>query len=307
MTLDGLYVPLITPFRDSGEVALDALEALARRVLADGATGLVALGTTGEPGSLDEKEKRAVVEVVASVCRERSAPLVVGANTAEALAGLGDRAFRDAAPEAVAALTVVPPFVRPGEDGVVAWFTRLAASSPVPLIVYDVPHRTGQPLSAAALRRLAAVPGVAGIKSATGGVGDVVVDLLADPPERFAILGGDDACLSPLLAMGAHGGVTASALVDTTGFARLVEAWREGAVTEARDLGRRLALLSLRLFAAPNPTVIKAVLHARGDIPSPSVRLPLLAAEAPTTHTCQIMRWGDTHREDVHDGHRSPS
>ncbi|WP_061293273.1 dihydrodipicolinate synthase family protein [Herbidospora cretacea] len=274
MTLDGLYVPLITPFRDSGEVALDALEALARRVLADGATGLVALGTTGEPGSLDEEEKRAVVEVVASVCRERSAPLVVGANTAEALARLG-------APEAVAALTVVPPFVRPGEDGVVAWFAHLAASSPVPLVVYDVPHRTGQPLSAATLRRLAAVPGVAGIKSATGGIGDAVVELLADPPEGFAILGGDDACLSPLLAMGAHGGVTASALVETTGFARLVDAWREGAVTEARDLGRRLSLLSLRLFSAPNPTVIKAVLHARGDIPSPSVRLPLLPAEAP--------------------------
>ncbi|WP_063765545.1 dihydrodipicolinate synthase family protein [Herbidospora cretacea] len=306
MTLDGLYVPLITPFQDSGEVALDALEAIARRVLADGATGLVALGTTGEPGSLNEEEKRAVVEVVASVCQERSAPLLVGANTAEALGRLGARAFRNGAPEAVAALTVVPPFVRPGEDGVVAWFVHLAASSPVPLVVYDVPHRTGQPLSAETLRRLAAIPGVVGIKSATGGIGDVVVELLAGPPEGFAILGGDDAYLSPLLAMGAHGGVTASALVATADFARLVDAWREGAVAEARDLGRRLALLSLRLFAAPNPTVIKAVLHARGEIPSPSVRLPLLTAEAPTTHTCQIMRLGDAHGEDAHDRHRSP-
>ncbi len=213
---------------------------------------------------------------------ERSAPLLVGANTAEALRRLGDRAFRDRAPEAVAALTVVPPFVRPGEDGVVAYFTHLAATSPVPLVVYDVPHRTGQPLSAETLRRLAAIPGVVGIKSATGGIGDVVVELLADPPAGFAILGGDDACLSPLLAMGAHGGVVASASVATAGFARLIDAWREGSVTEARDLGRRLALLSLRLFAEPNPTVIKAVLHAQGDIPSPSVRLPLLSA-APAT------------------------
>ncbi len=77
-----------------------------------------------------------------------------------------------------------------------------------------------------------------GIKSAAGGIGDAVVELLADPPEGFAILGGEDAYLSPLLAMGAHGGVVASAQVATADFARLLGAWRAGAVTEARDLGR---------------------------------------------------------------------
>ncbi|MFC4531420.1 dihydrodipicolinate synthase family protein [Sphaerisporangium dianthi] len=276
MMLSGLYVPLITPFEASGEVAFGALESLARRLLADGATGLVALGTTGEPGALTDAEKQTVVEVVARVCQERSAPLVVGAATAEALRRLGDH------PEVVAALTVVPPFVRPGEEGVLAHFAHLAELSPVPLIAYDIPHRTGQYLPAGALRRLAAIPGIAGLKFSPGAINDDAIELLADPPSGFAILGGDDAYISPLLALGAHGGITASALVATADFARLIAAWRAGDVPEARALGHRLALLSLRLFAEPNPTVIKAVLHARGDIPTPAVRLPLLAASPDT-------------------------
>jgi 4-hydroxy-tetrahydrodipicolinate synthase len=286
MTLNGLYVPLITPFEASGEVALGALDLLARRLLADGAEGLVALGTTGEPGSLTDAEKRAVIEVVAQVCRERSAPLVVGAATAEALRQLGDH------PEVVAALTVVPPFVRPGVEGVLAHFAHLAGLSPVPLLVYDIPHRTGQHLPAGALRRLAAIPGIAGLKFSPGGIDDDTIDLLADPPPGFAILGGDDPYISPLLALGAHGGILASALVATAGFARLIAAWRAGDVPEARALGHRLALLSLRLFAEPNPTVIKAVLHARGGIPTPAVRLPLLAA-SPDTVAAALESWTD--------------
>ena len=98
MTLTGLYVPLITPFAADGAVALDTLEALAHRVLDDGATGIVALGTTAEPGSLTDAEQRSVVDVAALVCRERRAPLLVGASTVPALELLRDR------PEVVAAL-----------------------------------------------------------------------------------------------------------------------------------------------------------------------------------------------------------
>src|SRR5215218_4125738 len=111
MTLTGLYVPLITPFDADGEVALAALEKLAHVVLDEGATGLVALGTTGEPAALTDEEQRAVVAVAAGVCRERDAQLLVGANTTQALQGLRDLA------ELTAALSLVPPFIRPGEAG----------------------------------------------------------------------------------------------------------------------------------------------------------------------------------------------
>ncbi|MEJ3744306.1 dihydrodipicolinate synthase family protein [Actinomycetes bacterium KLBMP 9797] len=272
MTLTGVYVPLITPFDAAGAVALDALADLAREVLDAGAAGLVALGTTAEPGSLTGAERRAVVDVVARVCRDRAAPLLVGASTVEALAALRGE------PAVTAALCLVPPFLRPGEAGVVAHFAALAAASPVPLVVYHVPYRTGQPLSAGALRRLADLPGVVGVKYAVGGVDAGTVELLGDPPSGFAVLAGDDVFVSPLLALGAHGGILASAHVATGSFVALVDAWRAGDAARARPLGHRLAALSSALFAEPNPTVIKAVLHARGRIPTAAVRLPLLPA-----------------------------
>jgi 4-hydroxy-tetrahydrodipicolinate synthase len=278
MTFSGVYVPLITPFDADGSVALDALEVLAREVLAGGAAGLVALGTTGEPASLSADEQRAVLDVVTRVCRDRNAALVVGANSVEAVRALRERAGVDAA------LSLVPPFLRPGEDGVVAYFEALVAASPVPVLVYHVPYRTGQPLSAAALRRLAAIPGMAGVKLAAGGIDAATVELLADPPAGFAVLGGDDAFVSPLLALGAHGGILASAHVATDRFAELVRAWAAGDAVRARAVGHALAGLALALFAEPNPTVIKGVLHAQGRIPTAAVRLPLVPA---ATHSVE--------------------
>lgn len=268
----GLYVPLVTPFDHGGEVALDALAALAREVLTAGAAGLVALGTTGEPHSLAEAEKQAVLDVVGAVCREYEAALLVGAHTAPELEALGAR------PEVTAALCLVPPFLRPGEDAVLAHLAWLAESSPVPLVAYHVPYRTGQQLSAEALRRLSALRGMAGIKYAVGAVDADTITFLADLPSHFTVLGGEDALLSPLLALGAHGGILASAHVATGDYAALIAAWRNGHVAEARPLGHRLADLSRALFAEPNPSVIKAVLHAQHRIPTPAVRRPLLPA-----------------------------
>ena len=279
MTLTGLYVPLITPFDHYGAVASDALEALAHQVLDAGATGLVALGTTGEPATLTPAERRSVMDVATRVCRERHAPLLAGANTTEDLCALAEW------PEVSAALSVVPPFTRPGEAGVLAYFTRLASGSPVPLVVYDVPHRTGQYLSAGTLRRLAGVPGVAGLKYAPGGINGDTVALLASRPGGLAILGGDDVFISPLLALGADGGILASAHFATAEFVRLAALWRKGDVTAARTLGGQLSTLSAALFAEPNPTVIKAVLHAQGRIPTPAVRLPLLPAQPGSADT----------------------
>ncbi|WBB68735.1 dihydrodipicolinate synthase family protein [Micromonospora sp. WMMD812] len=270
MTLSGVYVPMITPFDATGAVAHAALRTLAHEVLDGGAAGLVALGTTGEPTSLDPAEQRDVVDILAGVCRERRAPLLVGASSVAAVTALRDQ------PAVAAALSLVPPFVRPGETGVVAHFAALAAASPVPLVVYHVPYRTGQRLSVDTLRRLAALPGVVGVKLAVGAVDADSVELLADPPAGFAVLGGDDAVISPLLALGAHGGILASAHLATAGFVELADAWRAGDVGRARALGHRLAGLSTALFAAPNPTVVKAVLHAEGRIPTDAVRLPLL-------------------------------
>ncbi|MCF3184977.1 dihydrodipicolinate synthase family protein, partial [Streptomyces polychromogenes] len=181
-------------------------------------------------------------------------------------------------PEAAAALVTVPAFVRPSAAGVLAHFARLAAVSPVPLVVYHIPYRTGQPLDAAALRELGSLPGVAGVKYAAGGIGQETVALLGDLPDGFAVLAGDDVYVSPLLALGASGGILASAHLATERFVELAGAWRDGDVARARELGHGLARLSAALFAEPNPGVVKGVLYAQGRIPTPDVRLPMLPA-----------------------------
>jgi 4-hydroxy-tetrahydrodipicolinate synthase len=277
-SLRGLYVPLITPFTGDGELATEALEKLAHDVIDGGAAGLVALGTTGEPATLTAAERHAVLDVAARVCRERGAALIAGAGSNDTAATARELDGLAARPEVVAALTVVPYYTRPSEEGVVAHFTRLAAASPVPLIVYNIPYRTGRVLSVETLLRLARVPGIAGVKHAVGAVDQDTVLLLAGQPDGFAVLAGDDVFASPLLALGAAGGILASAHLRTAEFADLIAAWQAGHADQARELGHRLAPLSAALFAEPNPAVIKGALHVQGRIPSPAVRLPLLPA-----------------------------
>jgi 4-hydroxy-tetrahydrodipicolinate synthase len=275
-TLTGLFIPLITPFTADGKLAGDALERLARRVLDDGATGIVALGTTAEAPTLTDEERAAVLAICSRVCRERAAPLVAGAGTndtarsAAALAGLADY------PGVSAALVVVPYYSRPGEAGVLEHFRTLATGSPVPLIIYNIPYRTGQPLSWRTVAKLAGLAGVAGVKHAAGSIDQDTIAMMAGRPAGFSVLGGDDPYISPLLALGADGGILASAHLCTGEFARLVRLWQDGQAAEARELGHRLAPLSQALFAEPNPVVIKSVLHRLGEIPTPAVRLPLL-------------------------------
>ncbi|KOG91496.1 dihydrodipicolinate synthase, partial [Streptomyces varsoviensis] len=272
----GVHIPLITPFTAEGGIAEDALERLACSMLDAGAAGLVALGTTGEPAALTRQEKDAVVDVCARVCRARGAALTVGAGTNATMSSAADLAELARWPEATGALVPVPYFTRPTPEGVRAHFAELAARSPVPLIVYHVPYRTSRPLDARTLRELGELPGVAGVKYATGGVDQAAVELLGDAPAGFAVLAGDDAFVSPMLALGAAGGVLASAHLAPERFVELAAAWRDGDLVRARALGHALAAVSAAAFAEPNPAVIKGVLHARGVIPTPDVRLPLL-------------------------------
>jgi 4-hydroxy-tetrahydrodipicolinate synthase len=276
--LTGLFVPLITPFTADGEVAADALARLAHRVLDDGAAGLVALGTTAEAPTLTQAERSLVLDICGRVCRDRAVPLIAGAGTNDTARSTAALAALTDYPPVGAALTVVPYYSRPGEAGVLSHFRALAASSPVPLIIYNIPYRTGQAVSWRTMQRLAGVPGIAGVKHAAGSIDQDTIAMMAGRPAGFSVLGGDDLYISPILALGADGGILASAHVRTADFAQLVGLWRDGMAHEARLLGHQLAAVSQALFAEPNPVVIKAVLHRLGQIPSPAVRLPLLPA-----------------------------
>ena len=274
----GLFVPLVTPFTETGELDPAGLESLAHRVLDEGATGIVALGTTAEAPTLTGAERRRVLDICAQVCADRSAPLIAGAGGNDTRASADALRELAAWPQITAALVVVPYYLRPGEEGTIAHFEALARQTPVPLVVYNIPARTGQRVSWPAMRRIASLPAVVGVKHSPGAVDLDTAEMMAGLPPGFSVLAGDCFLMPALLALGAAGAISASAHICTRSYADLVTAWRDGEVAAARPLGHRLTALSARLFAEPNPAVIKAVLHGLGHIASPAVRLPLLAA-----------------------------
>ena len=276
--LEGVFVPLVTPFDEAGRVDVACLEGLAAESLDGGAAGIVALATTGEASSLDDAERSQVVAACARVCGDRGAQLIVGAGTNDTRTTIVRHEELAEVPGVVASLAVVPYYVRPSEPGIVAHFTEVAERSPVPLVIYNVPYRTGRGLGAASLLELAAHPNVVGVKQAVGGIDADTLRVLAEAPPSYAVLGGDDAYLLPTVLMGGAGAIAAAAHVRTSDFVRMIDDGLAGRVADARARAEALLPVALALFAEPNPAVIKGVLHAQGRLPTPDVRMPLTNA-----------------------------
>src|SRR5436309_3679676 len=177
--LRGVYIPIITPFSGDGSVATEALERLCHEYLDAGAAGIVALGTTGESTALDPDEKHAVIAACSKVCAARSAQLIVGAGTNNTRTTR--QAVKELAgtPALTATLIVVPYYVRPSEAGIVAHFQAVAAASPAPVLVYNIPVRTGRNLGPAGMLELARHPNVVGVKQAVGALDTDTLEILA--------------------------------------------------------------------------------------------------------------------------------
>ena len=280
--LRGVYVPVITPFAADESVATDALERLCHEYLDAGAAGVVALGTTGESTALDAGEKRAVIDACSRVCAERSAQLIVGAGTNNTRTTRQVVKELAGTPALVATLIVVPYYVRPSEAGIVAHFRAVADVSPVPLVIYNIAARTGRHLSAAGVHQLARESNFAGVKQAPASLDDDTLELLrlTNSVDGFAVLGGTDTFLLPLMLMGSTGTICASAHVCTARFVEMIECGLVGKVEEGRAHAEALLPVTQALFAEPNPAVFKGVLHAQGRIPTSDVRLPLLNASS---------------------------
>lgn len=278
--LRGVYVPLITPFAADGSVALDALERLAVEALDAGAAGLVPLGTTGESPLLDPDEKRAVVDVCARVGRAREAQVIVGVGSNATASTVASAASLGAVPGVTHVMVVVPYYVRPGQRGIVEHVRAAAAASPVPVVIYNIPARTGRVLEVPGMLELASLDNVVGVKQAVDGIDLATLEILAAAPPGFAVLAGDDPYLFPTVLLGGAGAICASAHVCTERFVAMIECGLAGKVDEGRAHHEALLPVVKACFAEPNPAVFKAVLHAQGRIPTPDVRLPLTAASA---------------------------
>ena len=276
--LSGLWVPIVTPFTDHDELDEVSLGALAERLLADGATGLVALGTTGEPATLTPQERARVVAICGGVTGRLGRGLIVGAGS-NSTAGTIDEIGRLAAvAPATAALVVVPYYTRPSQRAIVEHFALVADASPVPVVAYNVPYRTGSPLGAAALLEIGSHPNIIGLKQAVGALDHDTLAVLRGRSDGFQILAGDDAFIVPTILMGGSGTIAAAAHLRTADFVEMVAAARTGDLVRARALAQALLAVVDAGFAEPNPAVWKSALQRLGHITTRRVRRPMTEA-----------------------------
>ncbi len=280
LELRGVWIPLITPFAADGSVDTAAVERLAHEYLEAGAAGIVALGTTGEAPALDHDEKQLVIDACSRACVAHGAPLMVGTGTNSTRSTIAATKAIAGTPAVSCALVVVPYYVRPSEAGVVAHMQAVAAESPVPVVVYNVPYRTGRGLSAPSILELARTPNVAGMKQAVGALDADTLEVLRDMPSGFSMLCGDDAYIAPVVLLGGHGAIAAAAHVCTERFVAMVECALHGKIDDCRRHAEALLAVVQAGFAEPNPAVFKAVLHAQGRIATPDVRAPMTNASA---------------------------
>ena len=269
----GIWVPLVTPFRD-GAVDTAALHRLVQHLVAQGVAGFVACGSTGEAAMLREAEQDAVLATTLAAAGGK--PVLMGLAGVDAQA-ITRRAQALAERHRPAGWLLAPPaYVKPSQAGIVQHFHTVASATPLPLVAYDVPARTGVRIQASTLLALAEHPQIVAVKdcSAERAAAEAV---LADG--RLALLGGNDDELFDQLARGAAGAITASAHLATGAFVRLAALLRGDGLAEARALWRRLAPITQAAFAEPNPAVIKGALARQGWL-ADGLRAPMLPAAA---------------------------
>ncbi len=267
---------MVTPFRADGAVDLELAARLAEHLVSHGSDGLVLCGTTGESPTLSWAEEHQLFAAVRDALGGR-APLLAGSGsncTAEAV----EATRQAAALGADGALVVVPYYNKPPQDGLEAHFRAVAQAAPeLPLMLYNIPGRTGTSLAPATVARLLDLPNVVSFKAASGST-DEVSALRAACGDRLAIYSGDDALTLPMLAVGAVGVVSVASHVAGERISAMVRAFFDGDLATALHLHEQLLPLCKALFCTTNPIPVKAALELSGW-PVGAPRLPLLPAD----------------------------
>ena len=274
-TFSGLWIPLVTPFHNDA-VDHTALRKLVQHLVPQGITGIVVCGSTGEAAALSADEQLAVLDTVAQAAP--GLPLVMG------LSGyhLPDTLdwVRTLSTRRLAGLLVpAPHYIRPSQAGLVQWFTAIAEASTQPVLIYDIPARTGAQLALATLRTLAQHTNITAIKDC-GGDPAKTQALIADG--QLQVLAGDDANIFTTLALGGRGAIAASGHVHTARLVALMQHVQRGELAAAQVLWRPLLPLIDALFSEPNPGPLKALLAHQGLMQA-ELRAPMTKASTGLT------------------------
>lgn len=271
----GIWVPLITPFRN-GEIDIPALEALTRDLIGAGVAGLVVCGSTGEAAALSAEEQLLVLDtVLASV---PDCPVVMGlaGNNMASLAGMQKKIQS----RPVAGIPVPPPYyIRPSQAGLIEFFRTIADVATVPVIVYNIPYRTGIAIELETMRVIAGHERVVAIKDC-GGDQTMTMSLIADG--ALDVLAGEDLQILATLCLGGTGAITAAAHIRPDLFVRLTQRVKSGDLAEARKIFYALMPMVQLLFAEANPAPLKKALSLPGAI-TDELRMPMQPASNKVT------------------------
>lgn len=257
----GVGTALITPFTPSGALDEAAVSRLARRQVDAGIHVLVPCGTTGETPTLSFDERRRVIELV--VAEAKGGALVLagagGYDTREVIhmAAMVKEAGADGI------LSVTPYYNKPTPEGLVQHYTTIAQSTDLPIIVYNVPGRTGCNIDPATLVRLAQIPNIIGVKEASGNISQMA-DICHAVPDDFLVMSGDDAITLPLMALGGHGVISVASNEVPEEMVQMVEAFERGDLIEARNFHNRLLPIMQINFVESNPGPVKFAMAAMG-------------------------------------------
>lgn len=270
--IQGSLVAIVTPMHPDGSLDLDCLRKLIDWHVAEGTDAIVIVGTTGESPTVSFEEHCELVKVTVEYTNKRI-PVIAGTggnSTAEAIE-LTEYAKKIGAD---ASLQVVPYYNRPTQEGMYQHFKKIAETVDLPVILYNVPGRTVADMSNDTILRLAQVPGVVGVKDATGNIGRGL-DLIRQVPENFSVYSGDDASAMAMMLCGGKGNISVVANVAPKSMHLMCEAALKGDIATARKINDQLFPLHVQLFAEPNPVPLKWLMHELGLIPS-GMRLPLV-------------------------------
>lgn len=273
--LYGAGVALITPFHSDGSIDFEGLERVIEHQIKGGMDYLVSLGTTGETATLTGDERSAVWKFTAEVTAGRI-PLIAGIggnNTAEVIRQL--EAFDQ--PGYLAILSVSPYYNKPTQEGIYQHYKAVATASPLPVLLYNVPGRTGSNVSAETTVRIAHdVDNIVATKEASGDF-DQFSKIMRDKPDGFLLLSGDDPATLPMMALGAAGIISVVANAFPAEVSQLAKLCLESNYEEARKIHSKLIRITELCFVEGNPAGVKEILHQLG-ICGPAVRLPLVTA-----------------------------
>jgi 4-hydroxy-tetrahydrodipicolinate synthase len=279
--LAGTGVALITPFKQNEEVDFEALAKMINYVIDGGVNYIVSLGTTGETPTLDPTEQHAIVHYIIEIINNR-VPIVVGVggnNTKQLVKILEQFSFNNIA----AILSASPYYNKPTQHGIIQHYKALAAASPKPIILYNVPGRTSRNMSAATTLALAEVPNIGGIKEASGDMMQCM-QILQHRPADFLVTSGDDALAMSQIALGMDGVISVAANCVPKQFSDLINRCLQHNFTDAKAIQDLLLPLYDLLFVENNPAGAKAFLYETGLIEN-VLRLPL----TPLTQQNQVL------------------